>query len=91
MAIADAERAVDGLAAWHATWWGQAAPLAEAGLTVSLGDEIYKAVLPLVFGEGWEKLTRELDVPEAIQRRRPRGGPTRCPACSTGWPRSPPR
>ena len=24
MEIADAERAVDGLAAWHATWWGQA-------------------------------------------------------------------
>ena len=24
MALADAERAVDGLAAWHATWWGQA-------------------------------------------------------------------
>ena len=24
MSIADAERAVDGLAAWHATWWRQA-------------------------------------------------------------------
>jgi len=66
MAVADAERAVDGLAAWHATWWGQAAVLAESGLTVSLGDEIYKAVLPLVFGEGWEKLNAELDIPEAI-------------------------
>jgi hypothetical protein len=72
MALSDAERAIDGLAAWHATWWGQAAPLAEAGLTVSLGDEIYKAVLPLVFGEGWEKLTAELEVPEAIVAVAPR-------------------
>src|SRR5688572_10684225 len=48
MSIADGERAIDGLAAWHATWWGQAEDLAERGLTVSLGDEIYKAVLPMV-------------------------------------------
>jgi hypothetical protein len=67
MAIPDAERAIDGLAAWHATWWGQAEALAERGLTVSLGDEIYKAVLPLVFGEGWAKLEEEVDVPEAIR------------------------
>jgi hypothetical protein len=72
MAITDAERAIDGLAAWHATWWGEAAPLAEAGLTVSLGDEIYKAILPLVFGEGWEKLNAELEVPEAIRAVGPR-------------------
>ena len=38
-----------------------------AGLTVSLGDEIYKAVLPMVFAEGWEKLSAELDVPAAIR------------------------
>jgi hypothetical protein len=72
MAIADAERAIDGLAAWHATWWRQAAPLAEAGLTVSLGDEIYKAVLPLVFEEGWAKLTTELDLPGSIAAVAPR-------------------
>lgn len=66
MSIADAERAIDGLAAWHATWWRQADVLAETGLTVSLGDEIYKAVLPLVFGEGWEKLNAELELPERI-------------------------
>jgi hypothetical protein len=72
MAIGDAERAIDGLAAWHATWWRRAAPLAEAGLTVSLGDEIYKAVLPLVFGEGWEKMTAELDVPASILAVGPR-------------------
>jgi aminoglycoside/choline kinase family phosphotransferase len=72
MAIGDAERAIDGLAAWHATWWGEAAPLAEAGLTVSLGDEIYKAVLPLVFGEGWDKLNAELEVPGSIRAVGPR-------------------
>jgi hypothetical protein len=72
MSIPDAERAVDGLAAWHATWWRQAAALAETGLTVSLGDEIYKAVLPLVFGEGWEKLTQELEVPASILAVGPR-------------------
>lgn len=72
MVVADAERAVDGLAAWHATWWGRAAELAERGLTVSLGDDIYKAVLPMVFPEGWEKLNRELDVPASIQAVGPR-------------------
>jgi aminoglycoside phosphotransferase (APT) family kinase protein len=72
MAIADAERAVDGLAAWHATWWGNALELAERGVTVSLGDPIYKAVLPMVFAEGWEKLGKELPIPEAIAAIGPR-------------------
>ena len=72
MAVTDAERAVDGLAAWHATWWGKAASLAERGLTVSLGDEIYKAVLPHVFAEGWEKLDAELEIPASIQAVGPR-------------------
>lgn len=72
MDVADAARAVDGLAAWHATWWGQAAELAERNVTVSLGDPIYKAVLPMVFAEGWEKLQREIDVPAAIQAVGPR-------------------
>lgn len=72
MAPADAALAVDGLAAWHATWWRQADVLAENGLTVSLGDEIYKTVLPIVFAEGIEKLRAELDVPpdvDAVSRR----------------------
>ena len=72
MEIADAEQAVDGLAAWHATWWGQALELAERGVTVSLGDPIYKAVLPTVFAEGWEKLGKELTIPDAIQEVGPR-------------------
>ena len=72
MEIADAEQAVDGLAAWHATWWGKALELAERGVTVSLGDPIYKAVLPMVFAEGWEKLGKELTIPDAIQEVGPR-------------------
>ncbi|HSL57523.1 MAG TPA: phosphotransferase [Acidimicrobiales bacterium] len=72
MALTDAERAVDELAGWHATWWGQGDELAERGLTVSLGDPIYPAVLPLVFGEGWEKVTRELEVTESILAVGPR-------------------
>jgi Ser/Thr protein kinase RdoA (MazF antagonist) len=72
MEIADAERAVDGLAAWHATWWGKAAELAERGVTVSLGDPIYKAVLPMVFAEGWDKLHAELTLPAAIEEVGPR-------------------
>jgi len=72
MELADAEQAIDGLAAWHATWWGKALELAERGLTVSLGDPIYKAVLPMVFAEGWEKITKELSIPEAIQEVGPR-------------------
>jgi aminoglycoside phosphotransferase (APT) family kinase protein len=72
MAVADAERAVDGLAAWHATWWGGAEPLAEAGLTVSLGDPIYPAVLPMVFAEGWEKVTGACEVPASILEVGPR-------------------
>lgn len=73
MGIADAERAVDGLAHWHATWWGQAEALADAGLTVSLGDEIYKAVLPMVFAEGWDKLVAEgVAIPSSLREVAPR-------------------
>ena len=72
MAIADAERAVDELAAWHATWWGKGDGLAADGLTVSLADPIYPAILPMVFGEGWEKVTSSIDVPEPIRRVGPR-------------------
>ena len=66
MDLADAERAVDALADWHATWWRGADGLADAGLVVPLGDPIYPAVLPLVFGEGWAKVTGALEVSDAI-------------------------
>jgi aminoglycoside/choline kinase family phosphotransferase len=73
MRLEDAEQAVDGLARWHATWWGKADALAEAGVTLSLGDPIYPAVVPMVFGEGWEKITAtDIEVPAAIQGLRAR-------------------
>lgn len=72
MAIADAERAVDALAAWHAAWWRHAGHLATEGIAISLGDPIYPAVLPLVFGEGWQKMTSELEVAPSIARIGPR-------------------
>jgi aminoglycoside/choline kinase family phosphotransferase len=68
MTLADAERAVDALAAWHATWWGKAEDLAARGLTVSLADPIYPAILPMVFDEGWQKVTASMDVAPAIHR-----------------------
>jgi fructosamine-3-kinase len=72
MELADAERAVDGLARWHATWWGRAEALAEAGVTLSLADPIYPAVVPMVFDEGWEKIVAAgMDIPAAIQAVRP--------------------
>jgi hypothetical protein len=66
MDIADAEVAVEALADWHATWWRGADGLADAGMVVSLGDPIYPAVLPMVFGEGWEKVTTQMDVSPTI-------------------------
>ena len=72
MDVADAERAVDALADWHATWWRGAEGLADAGLVVSLGDPIYPAVLPLVFGEGWAKVTSEMEVSPPIAEVGPR-------------------
>jgi len=72
MSVADAGQAVDELAAWQATWWRQGEALAEAGLTVSLGDPVYPAVLPMVFAEGWEKVTNEMEVPASILAVGPR-------------------
>jgi hypothetical protein len=74
MALVDAERAVDELAAWHANWWGKADALAESGLTVGLGDHIYPAILPMVFGEGWAKVEAGTDLPKAVASVGPRFG-----------------
>ena len=46
---------------------------------MSLGDPIYKAVLPMVFAEGWEKLGKELDDPAGHPGGRTRGGPPSMP------------
>ena len=57
MSIEDARRAVDGVAGMHAKWWGKADALAADGTTISLGDPIYPAVVPMVFAyayvTGW--------------------------------------
>lgn len=74
MGLSDAERAVDEIAAWHAQWWGRAEELADAGITVSLGDPIYTAVLPMVFAEGWEKVSAAMPVAPAVAQVAPRFG-----------------
>ncbi|MFM7307919.1 MAG: phosphotransferase [Actinomycetota bacterium] len=74
MNIDDARRAIDGLAAMHAKWWGKADALAADGTTISLGDPIYPAIVPLVFAEGWEKCTKEIKMPDSIMQVGPRFG-----------------
>ena len=74
MNIDDARRAVDGLAAMHAKWWGKADALAADGTTISLGDPIYPAIVPMVFAEGWEKCTKEIKMPDSIIQVGPRFG-----------------
>jgi hypothetical protein len=59
----------------HAKWWGKADALAADGTTISLGDPIYPAVVPLVFAEGWEKCTNEIKMPDSIMQVGPRFGP----------------
>jgi hypothetical protein len=68
MNLADAERSVDALAAWHANWWGKGDELAARGLTISLGDPIYPAILPMVFDEGWQKVSAAMELAPAIER-----------------------
>jgi thiamine kinase-like enzyme len=72
MAITDAYAAIDAAAKLHAKWWGRGDELSAAGTTISLGDPIYPAVLPFVFGEGWEKLTKEMELPASIMEIGPR-------------------
>lgn len=66
MDIEDAFIAIDGIAHMHAIWWGKGDALAAAGTTVSLGDPIYPAIVPMVFAEGWEKVTKEMTLPKSI-------------------------
>lgn len=62
MDIADAERSVEALANWHAEFWGQAQQYVDSNAAVSLGDEIYLGVLPVVFAEGWDKIQQEMEI-----------------------------
>ena len=60
ISIEDARAVIDAAATLHAKWWDRGDEMAQNGTTISLGDPIYPAVLPFVFGEGWEKLTKEM-------------------------------
>ena len=68
MAAADAERAVDALARWHARWWGRGDEMVESGVGLSIDHPIYPAVLPPVFDEGWAKVSAALELePEVVE------------------------
>lgn len=56
ISLDDARRCVDALAAWHAHWWDRVDGIVEAGAALSLGNELYPAMLPGLFAEGWKKL-----------------------------------
>ncbi len=66
MTLADSQQAIDELARWHATWWNDCDDLVANGSIVALTDPIYPAILPVVFGEGWEKLNAEMDLAAPI-------------------------
>ena len=68
ISIDDARIAIDALAKIHAKWWGKGEALAAEGTTMPFSDPIYPAILPIVFAEGWEKITKELDVSQAIRK-----------------------
>lgn len=72
MEIEDVQRAVDALARWHAQFWGEAEKFVASGAALSLGDEIYHGVLPVVFGEGLAKITAEMDVHPTVADVAPR-------------------
>lgn len=72
MEVPDAEQAVDELAAWHATFWGKAEHHLSTGAAMSLGDDVYRGVLPIVFEEGWVKVQAEMEVHPTIADVAPR-------------------
>ena len=67
MGSADAEQAVDELAAWHAHWWGAAGPIVERGTAMAIRDPIYPTLLPPVFSDGWAKVRGAMSVPRAVE------------------------
>ncbi len=72
MGIADAEQSVVELAAWHAKWWDSADPIVERGTAIALSDPLYPMTLPMVFAQGWEKVTASLQVGPEIEAVGPR-------------------
>lgn len=72
MTMQDAGQAVDELAKWHAAFWGKAEHHVETGAALSIGDDVYRGVLPIVFEEGWAKVQAEMDVLPTIADVAPR-------------------
>jgi Phosphotransferase enzyme family len=63
MSERDAAAAVDALARWHAQWWNDVDGLADRGCALALGNDLYPAVLPALFDEGWAKLIASASCP----------------------------
>ena len=76
MTDADAERAIDTLAVWHANWWNRVEGMCESGVAVALDDPIYPAMIPGLFDEGWAKLnaSHHCVPPDPLQPVGPRFG-----------------
>lgn len=72
MELVDVERAIDALTTWHAAFWGKADPHVERGAAISVNDDLYHAILPMVFAEGWEKVQAEMEVHPTIADVAPR-------------------
>jgi len=56
MELTDAERCIDAIAAWHAKWWRNVDGLTDQCAALALGNDLYPALLPGLFAEGWNKL-----------------------------------
>jgi len=72
MDLADAEQAIDELAAHHATFWGDGDRYLSSGAALRTDDPIYPAVLPIAFSEGWEIVQAEIEVAPSIAVVAPR-------------------
>lgn len=72
MDVADAEQAIDELAAHHATFWGDGDRYVSSGAALRADDPIYPAVLPVAFSEGWEIIQAEIEVAPSIAAVAPR-------------------
>jgi len=74
--LADAERCIDAIAEWHARWWRDVDGLTEQYAALALGNDLYPAILPGLFAEGWEKLmaTPQCRPPDNVLEVGPRFG-----------------
>lgn len=71
----DTAAAVDNLAVWHAHYWGRGDDLVATGAAVPISVELYEAILPGVFLEGWARVVDEMAPPAPIAAIADRWGP----------------